>query len=68
MTVSNLIDREVFIRLDDDETAFICTVKRWPISRKTRIFVVEPAHQAFEPTVQKRSAELRDAEDDRGGF
>jgi hypothetical protein len=43
-------------------------VKRWPISRKTRIFVVEPAHQAFEPTVQKRSAELRDAEDDRGAL
>jgi hypothetical protein len=64
----NLFERRIFIRLDDDETAFTCTVKQWFISRKTRIRVPEPLHHALETLIQKRVTEVRDAENGRRTF
>ena len=35
MRLRNLFEKEVFVRLSDDHTAFICTT-RWPWLSKTR--------------------------------
>jgi hypothetical protein len=68
VAIRNLFERRIFIRLDDDETSFTCTVKRWFISRKTRICVPEPVHHALETLIQKRFTEVRDAENGRRAF
>jgi len=43
MTVRSLFEKQVFLRLTEDGSAFICTTK-WPVFSKTRrIGVDEPA-------------------------
>lgn len=54
-------EKEVFVRLSEDHSAFICTTK-WPwLSRATRIDVGEAgpdfALQAKEPALRRSAAE-----------
>lgn len=68
MAIDNLFDRKVLIRLDDDETAFTCTVKWWLISKKTRVGVAECPHRTWETAVPRDLRETPDGEDGRGTF
>ncbi len=62
------IRRDLIRGFDDDETGLARTVKRWPISQKTRICVIEPINRPWESESQKTLMEVSDAEDGRRTF
>jgi hypothetical protein len=50
MTLSTLFEKQVFVRLSEDHTAFICTTK-WPLLSRTRRVGVHEAGRDFAPQV-----------------
>ena len=46
MTLSTLFEKQVFVRLSEDRTAFICTTK-WPLLSITRRVGVDEAGRDF---------------------
>ena len=48
MTLSTLFEKQVFVRLSEDHTAFICTTK-WPLLSRTRRVGVDEAGRDFAP-------------------
>ena len=63
MTLRTLFEKQVFIRLTDDQTAFICTAK-WPLlSRTRRVDVNEPGHAFASPVTEPGSIAREGASD-----
>ena len=54
MTLRTLFEKQVFVRLTEDQTAFICTTK-WPLLSRTRRIAVDGAGRDFAPQVGKTS-------------
>ena len=52
MTLRTLFEKQVFVRLSDDHTAFICTTK-WPLLSKIRRVKVDQAGRDFAPQVRE---------------
>jgi len=50
MTLSTLFEKQVFVRLSEDHTAFICTTK-WPLLSKIRRVSVDETGRDFAPQV-----------------
>ena len=48
MTLSTLFEKQVFVRLSEDQTAFICTTK-WPLLSRIRRVSVDEAGRDFAP-------------------
>ena len=57
MTLRTLFEKQVFIRLTDDQTAFISTTKR-PLLSRIRRFRVSEAGRDFAPQVTEHGAAL----------
>lgn len=57
MTLRTLFEKQVFIRLTDDQTAFISTTK-WPLLSRIRRFRVSEAGRDCAPQVKERGAAL----------
>jgi hypothetical protein len=57
MALRTLFERQVLIRLTDDQTAFISTTK-WPLLSRIRRFRVSGAGRDFAPQVTERGAAL----------
>jgi hypothetical protein len=47
MSLESLIEKEIYIRLALDETAFICTIQYGQIHSRSKRFPVEPDRSAF---------------------
>ncbi len=54
MTLSTLFEKQVFVRLTEDHTAFICTTK-WPLLSRTKRVGVQEAGRDFAPQVEETS-------------
>ena len=52
MTLRTLFEKQVFVRLSEDHTAFICTTK-WPLLSKIRRVGVDEAGRDFAPQVDE---------------
>jgi hypothetical protein len=58
MTLRTLFEKQIFVRLNEDHTAFICTTK-WPLLSKIRRVSIDGAGHDFareELPVPRRSA------------
>ena len=58
MTLRTLFEKQIFVRLNEDHTAFICTTK-WPLLSKINRVSVDGAGHHFAPEelpVPRRSA------------
>lgn len=52
MTLRTLFEKQVFVRLSQDHTAFICTTK-WPLLSRTRRVGIDQAGRDFAPQVRE---------------
>ena len=52
MTLRTLFEKQIFVRLNEDHTAFICTTK-WPLLSKIRRVRVDEAGRDFAPQVRE---------------
>ena len=52
MTFRTWFEKQVFVRLTEDHTAFICTTK-WPLFSRTRRVGVDGAGRDFAPQVRQ---------------
>jgi hypothetical protein len=52
MTLRSLFEKQVFVRLSEDHTAFICTTK-WPLLSRTRRVGVDETGRDFAPHVDE---------------
>ena len=52
MTLRTLFEKQVFVRLTEDRTAFICTTK-WPLLSKIRRVRVDEPGRDFAPQVRE---------------
>ncbi|HTW63775.1 MAG TPA: hypothetical protein VME17_04125 [Bryobacteraceae bacterium] len=59
MTLRALFEKQVFIRLTDDQAAFICTAK-WPLLSRTKRVDVNAAGRDFAPQVAETGSAARE--------
>jgi len=59
MKLRSLFEKQIFIRLTDDRTAFICTAK-WPLLSRIRRVSVSDAGHDFAPQVTESTPAPRD--------
>jgi len=52
MTLRTWFEKQVFVRLTEDHTAFICTTK-WPLFSRTRRVSVDETGRDFAPQVRE---------------
>lgn len=55
MTLRTLFEKQVFVRLSEDHTAFICT-RRWPLLSKIKRVSVDVAALDFAPQVDEHAS------------